>query len=124
MANDLWTKLCTTDALRKVWHLTRADLSQDFIEHPFAKEAFGYYLDPTLDSLLRVLNLGDFQVSPITRVAIPKGALATRPGTLISVADRVVLFAALRWIAEPIDKHLPENVYSYRLKSERRLLVS
>ena len=119
MSNEIWAKLCTEEALRNGWHLTRTDTQTDFIEEPFAKETFAYFVDENIRELLRALQIGDFQPHPLTRVSIPKGTLATRPGTLLSLEDRVILFAALKLIAEPIDKQLIAEVYSYRVKKER-----
>jgi hypothetical protein len=83
MSNELWDQLCTIAALRRGWHLTRTDTNQDFITEPFARETFAYFLDENLSEILRILKLGDYQPTPLTRVSIPKGALGTRPGTLL-----------------------------------------
>src|SRR5687768_15918045 len=106
MTNALWDQLCTLDALKRGWHLTRTDTHQDFIAEPLARETFACFLEENLLEFLRILKLGDYQPTPLTRVSIPKGALATRPGTLLAIEDRVVLFAALRLIAPSIDTHL------------------
>jgi hypothetical protein len=115
--NWLWDELCTEAALKRGWHLTQSDAQQDIVEEPFSRETFAFFLEDNIRELRRTLRAGDYRPHPLTRIAIPKGNLGTRPGTLLSLEDRVVLFAALKLIAEPIDKTLIDEVYSYRVKS-------
>src|SRR5690242_6402337 len=115
---SLWTQLLSADALKRGWHLTRAELDNDFLTDTFGREAFAYFLDDNISELLRILEKSEFQPRPIRRASIPKAPLATRPGTVIEIEDRVVLFAALRLIAPPIDKKLGDSVYSYRVKQD------
>jgi reverse transcriptase-like protein len=119
-SNKLWKKLCTENSLRKGWHLTRTDMKRDFAKEPFSVEIFGYSSDENIKELLRVLRTGKYNPKPLKRVAIPKGTLGTRPGTLLSVEDRVILFGALQLIAEPLDSHLKETVYSFRVNKDKK----
>jgi RNA-directed DNA polymerase len=114
--NELWTRLLTADALKRGWHLTRAELDSDFLTDTFGREAFAYFLEDNICELLRALRRGEYQPRPIRRASIPKGPLATRPGTVIEIEDRVVLFAALRLVAPVIDSQLIDGAYSYRVK--------
>ncbi len=118
--NQFWDKLCTEDSLQKGWHLTRTDMQQDFAKEPFSNEIFGYSSEENIKELLRVLKTGGYSPKPLKRVAIPKGSLGTRPGTVLSVEDRVILFGALQLIAEHLDSTLSESVYSYRVKKNKR----
>ena len=118
--NKLWDELCVEKSLQKGWHLTRADMQRDFAKGPFSSEIFGYSSKENIKELLRLLKTGKYSPKPLIRVAIPKGTLGTRPGTILSVEDRVILFGALQLIAEPLDSKLNETVYSYRVKEGKR----
>lgn len=114
--NDLWERLCDEDALRCGWHLARVDMKTDFIEELYSKDTFGHFDDQNIQEILRLLKSGGYSPNPLARVPIPKGILATRPGTLLTVEDRTILFAALKLIAKTIDSKLIDEVYSYRVK--------
>jgi hypothetical protein len=49
-------------------------------------------------------------------IDVPKSSLSVRPGTVVSIEDKIVLFAIACLIAPPLDKRLPETVYSWRVK--------
>ena len=70
--NELWKNLCSRDALRRGWHLTHAEMKQDFVEEPYSKEIFAYFLDQNITEILRLLEGGE---CPNTTRSIPKGYL-------------------------------------------------
>lgn len=116
--NRLWKQLCSTEALKCGWHLVRDEMQRDFIGEPYSKDIFGHFLNQNISEILRSLKADDFRANSPIRILIPKSTLSTRPGTVLDIEDRVILFAALKLIAEQIDNKLSEGVYSYRVKKE------
>lgn len=120
MPDRLWKKLTTdTSALDKGWHLTRAELRSDFIEDQIGVDAFAYNNTDQIEEIRRTLITESYHPSPLVSVDVPKGPLGVRPGSRISVRDRVVFYAIISLIAEKLDDLLPKpDVYSYRLKTK------
>ncbi len=80
----------------------------------FADFAFrlGDYLEGISDNLRR----GTYYPKPLQVIDIPKSSLSVRPGTVLAIEDHIVLYAMTLLIAPKLDKKLPENVYSWRIK--------
>lgn len=81
-------------------------------------EDFAFWLEDNLKIILTELQRGDFRPKPLLKVDVPKSSLAVRPGSVVDIEDRVVLFAITCLIAPVLNKKLPETVYSYRLKEK------
>ena len=118
MPDELWEKATSLDGLRAGWHLTRAETRSDFIQDYITVESFGYNLGTQLWELRRQLITDTFEPQSLIRVEVPKGAMGVRPGSLLPIPDRTVLYSFVREIAQVFDKLLPDGVYSYRLKEK------
>jgi hypothetical protein len=116
VADELWEKATSLDGLRAGWHLTRAETRSDFIQDYITVESFGYNLGTQLWELRRQLVTDTFEPNTLIRVEVPKGAMGVRPGSLLPIPDRTVLYLLIREIAQIFDRLLPEGVYSYRVK--------
>jgi hypothetical protein len=117
--NELWSQLLTEKALKAGWHLARNDMRSDFVDDRFFADAVANNLGPYISELSRTLRAGTYKPRPLVPIDVPKSSLAVRPGTLVHLADRIVLFAIVRLIAPKLDELLPkEVVYSYRFKAE------
>ena len=98
------------------WHLTRAELRKDFAERLLVEDAFALDLDGQINELVRQLATETFEPRPLIKIDVPKSNLAIRPGSILHIEDRVVLYCAMRLIAPKVDEHFSECVYSYRVK--------
>jgi retron-type reverse transcriptase len=116
--NLLWATLLTNSALKAGWHLARNDLRDDLVEDRFFPDAVASNLDSHVAEILRQLKTDTYRFHPIVAIDVPKSGLAVRPGTVIHLSDRIVLFAAVKLLAPILDKLLPDCVYSYRYKSD------
>lgn len=117
--NTLWDRLvANNDPLYAGWHLTKNEIRGDFVEDIPMVDAFAYDLESNITEIRRCLITGTFEPKPPIRIEVPKGTLGLRPGSLISLSDRVVLYAILRLVAKRLDVLLPEGVWSYRVKKE------
>ena len=115
---ELWDKLCTYKALKDGWYLASQDLGQDFIEIPFLKEQFASSLDSNLRELVRQLKTEQFRHQNVIRTAVSKSNFSTRPGAFIPLESRIILFAAIKLIANQLDENLIEGVFSCRVKEQ------
>lgn len=118
MENGLWSEAISIKGLEAGWHLTRNELGKGFFYDYLAADAFGNSLHDNLIELRRRLNNETYQPKPILDVAVPKGALGTRPGSFVSIDDRVILWSIVRKLAPIFDEYLSEDVYSYRLNKD------
>lgn len=116
MENVLYKKLCNIDLLRRGWHLTRNEFRHDFVQDPIRNSDFAFSLEDNLQSILHALKNDQYSPKPLLKIDVPKSTLAVRPGSVISVEDRIVLFSIVDLICFRLDSKLPENVYSCRLK--------
>ncbi|WP_421861583.1 reverse transcriptase domain-containing protein [Parvibaculum sp.] len=115
--NRLWHRLVADNtALTAGWHLARNEVRGDFAEDIPMVDAFGYDHEAVLTEIRRSLATSTFEPKPLIKIDVPKGSLGIRPGSLISLHDRIVLFAILRLISRKLDQLLPDGVYSYRVK--------
>ncbi len=116
MADSLYRKLYDLDILRGAWYLAKNDTRTDFIFDSFKYNDFDFKLDENLKSIAIALRNGQYHPNPLIHIDVPKSTLAVRPGSVISIKDRIVLFAITMLIAPKLDKKLPDSVYSCRLK--------
>src|SRR5680860_333267 len=112
----LWKELLTTETITRGWHLARADTKQDFSEDLYSTDVYGQDLKHHVQETINRIRTSTYQPRPLFRMEVPKGTLAFRPGTVISIQDRVVLSAIVLLVSPEIDKALPKSVYSWRLK--------
>jgi hypothetical protein len=118
MAKDFCSKLCDIDLLRRSWHLARDDSRADFVPDPFRHSDFAFHLDEHLKGISEDLSRDRYHPKPIVTIDVPKSTLSVRPGAILAIEDKVVLFAIACLIAPHVDKKIPENVYSWRVKKE------
>ena len=116
--NNLYKKILSLDLLKWAWHLARNDSRTDFVLDPYRYNDFAFRLDDNLKGILLKLESGTYRPQPLIEIDVPKSSLSVRPGTVMEIEDRVVLFAILCLIAPIMDKKLPKTVYSYRLKTK------
>jgi len=118
MVNRLYNKLLSLNLLKRAWHLARNDSRTDFIYDSYRYNDYAFRLEDNLKGLLLKIEGGTYRPQPLLEIDIPKSTLAVRPGTVVEIEDRIVLFAILCLIAPILDKKLPPTVYSYRLKDK------
>lgn len=114
---DLYAQLRSPALLRQAWHLARVDAHDDFALDAFAHSDYGHQLDHYIDALNHALATGTYRPSPIATVDIPKSTLSVRPGAVLAIEDKIVLYAIALLLAPRIDRHLAPNVYSWRVRS-------
>jgi len=122
MPKNFYDKLSDMDLLRRAWHLARDDSRTDFMFDSFRFSDFGFHLDEYLQSISQSLQNESYHPSTLLTIDVPKSSLSVRPGSIMNIEDKIVLFAIACLIAPPLDKKLPPNVYSWRVKNDRRRL--
>ena len=118
MALDLFSKLSDAKLLKRAWHLARNDSRTDFMLDPYRFSDFGLHLDEYLRGLAQSLASGTYHPRPLLTIDVPKSSLSVRPGSVLEMEDKIVLFAISCLIAPTLDKKLPSNVYSWRVKKD------
>jgi len=118
MANSLFKKLTSLDLLRRAWHLARNDARDNFMYDSFRYADFAFRLDAYLEALAEDIRRETYQPKPLYLIDVPKSSLSVRPGTVVSIEDHIVLFSIVLLIAYRLDRKLPENVYSWRVKEK------
>ena len=116
MASDYYDKLSDLKLLRRAWHLARKDSRHDFMFDPYRFSDFAFQMDDHLNEIARSLRSGTYHPKPLLKIDIPKSSLSVRPGTVLSIEDKIILFAISLQIAPILDKQLPDTVYSWRVK--------
>jgi len=120
MPTDFYTKLSDLGLLRRAWHLARNDSRADFLFDPYRYADFAFRLEDYLTGLSQSLSNGTYHPKPLLTIDVPKSSLSVRPGSVVAIEDRVVLFAIACLIAPPLDKKLPAGVYSWRVKNNSK----
>ncbi|TPN03028.1 reverse transcriptase domain-containing protein [Mesorhizobium sp. B2-1-5] len=92
---------------------------KDFYLDDFGVECFASNLESHIGEATRSLRLGDYRFSEIRPIAIPKGPNGTRPGSTLSLRDRVTLWSIVSLLAPKLDDALVEGVLSFRLRQPR-----
>jgi hypothetical protein len=118
MSTDLYDKLSDLNLLRRAWHLARKDSRTDFMADPYRYSDFAFRLDDHLKGICQSLATMSYHPRPLLTIDVPKSSLAVRPGSVLEIEDRIVLFAIARLIAPPLDKLLPAGVYSWRVRKD------
>jgi hypothetical protein len=113
---DLYDKLSDLNLLQRAWHLARNDSRTDFMADPYRYSDFAFRLDDHLKGISHSLATMSYHPKPLLTIDVPKSSLAVRPGTVLEIEDRVLLFAIARLIAPRLDKLLPAGVYSWRVR--------
>ena len=116
MPKDLYDNLSDIEILRRAWHLARNDSRTDFMFDPYRFSDFAFRLDVHLQGIQRNLKAKMYHPNPLLTIDVPKSSLAVRPGSVLSIEDKIVMFAIAILIAPILDKKLPDTVYSWRLK--------
>ncbi len=120
MKRDLYSKLSDIQLLRRAWHLARDDSRDDFMFDPYRYADFAFRLEDYLQGLSQSLKDMSYHPKPLLTIDAPKSDLSVRPGSLLSIEDKIVLLAIATLIAPPLDKKLPANVYSWRVKNNAK----
>lgn len=118
-SGDLYNKLSDISLLRRAWHLARNDSRRDFMYDPYRFSDFAFQLDDYLKGIARSLKLETYHPRPLLTIDVPKSSLSVRPGSVLSIEDKIVMFAIACLIAPLLDKKLPDSVYSWRVKKKR-----
>lgn len=115
---DLYNKLSDVSLLRRAWHLARNDSRTDFLFDPYRFSDFAFRLDDHLKGIAQSLKSGTYHPKPLLTIDVPKSSLSVRPGSVLSIEDKIVMFAIASLIAPLLDKKLPDAVYSWRVKKK------
>lgn len=118
MVTDLYSRLSDRDLLRRAWHLARDDSRSDFVPEPFRYSDFAFHLEDHLEGIAEDLAREAYHPRPLMIIDVPKSTLSVRPGSVLSIEDKIVLFAISCLIAPQVDKKIPKNVYSWRVKKK------
>jgi len=119
-SGDLYNKLSDMSLLRRAWHLARNDSRTDFMYDPYRFSDFAFRLDDHLKGIARSLKLETYHPRPLLTIDVPKSSLSVRPGSVLSIEDKIVMFAIACLIAPLLDKKLPDSVYSWRVKKKNK----
>ena len=114
--NLLWKKLLDPDILKRGWHLSRLDVIRDFAEDLFSTDVFAIDLNNNILEISNKLFTDNYRPHKLFRIEVPKGSLGFRPGAVIHIEDRIVLYSIVLLIAEKIDDEFPDSVRSLRLE--------
>lgn len=79
---------------------------------------FGFRLEDYLLGISQSLRNRSYHPKPLQKIDVPKSTLSVRPGSVLSIEDKIVFFAIIYLISPRLDPKLPENVYSWRLKDD------
>ena len=121
MATDLYDQLIDIKLLQRGWHLARNDARDDFMQDPLRYSDFAVHLNERLKAIAQSILRNSYHPKPLLTIDVPKSSLAVRPGSVLEIEDRIVLYAIACLIAPRLDRKLPEGVYSYRLKPNPKI---
>jgi hypothetical protein len=113
---DFYDKLADVKLLRRAWHLARNDSRTDFMHDAFRYNDFACHLAERLEGIAEGIRRNSYHPHPLLKIDVPKSTLSVRPGSVLEIEDRIVLFAIAYQIAPLLDRYLPEGVYSWRVK--------
>ncbi len=116
MSTDLYGRLSNLPLLKRAWHLARKDSRTNFMDDPFRYADFAHRLNDQLKSLSQSIFSKNYHPQPLLTIDVPKSTLSVRPGSVLALEDMIVLFAITLLVAPKLDKKLPPNVYSWRVK--------
>jgi hypothetical protein len=84
---------------------------------PYRFGDFAFDLEAHLLEIARNLQAQTYRPQPLRTIDVPKSTLSVRPGSVLAIEDKIVLFALACLIAPPLDRLLPRSVYSWRVKT-------
>ncbi|MDJ0761993.1 MAG: RNA-directed DNA polymerase [Myxococcota bacterium] len=113
---SLWDQLLRPKCLKRGWHIARSELHQDFAEDLYCADVIAVDLEGVVKETINRLETWTYCPRPLLHIEVPKGSLGFRPGTVVSIHDRMILSAVVFLMAKRIDPKLPEAVFSWRLK--------
>jgi len=122
MSKCYYDRLSDLNLLRRAWHLARDDSRTDFLYDSYRYSDFAFRLDGYLKGISESLKNETYHPGPLLIIDVPKSSLSVRPGSTLMIEDKIVLFAIACLIAPPLDKKIPQCVYSWRVKNEARKL--
>lgn len=118
--NEFWERLLNPTTLRRGWDLARADSKRAFIEELYVIDAFAINLLNNLKEISNKIKAEAYRPKPLIQIEVPKNTLSVRPGSSVSLEDKIVLNAIVCLIVEPIDDKIIKGVYSYRLDRKNK----
>ena len=118
MPANLYKRLDDLDLLRRGWHLARNDSRTDFMFDPYRYADYAFSLDDHLRAIGSAVKSGSYRPQPLRSIDVPKSSLSVRPGTVLAIEDKILLFAIACLIAPKLDRLLPDSVYSWRVKKD------
>lgn len=116
MPVDPYKRLCSPKLLRRAWHLARNDSRTDFMLDPYRFSEVGFGLDDLIHSISKGLTERNYHPKPLLTIDVPKSSLSVRPGSVLAIEDKIILFAVAQLIAPILDRKLPDSVYSWRVR--------
>ena len=90
MADDFYSRLSQLPLLRRAWHLARNDARTAFMLDAFRYSDFAFRLEDHLRGLSHGLQNGTYHPKPLLTIDVPKSSLSVRPGSVLSIEDRIV----------------------------------
>jgi hypothetical protein len=120
MSDRLFKKIYNKKTLLQAWHLSRVDLRGGFIQDPYYHNDFAMDIENQLSLISKSLKDGTYHPRGLLRIDVPKDTLSVRPGSVVDIRDLVVLYGIIILIAPKLDKLLPETVFSYRYKPDKK----
>lgn len=117
--SDLLSQVGNLERLRRAWHVARDDARSDFVTDSYHLNDFAYALEEHLNYLSGSLTSEAYLPRPATIINIPKSTLLSRPGSLLDIEDRIVLFSILELIGPTLDQTLRPNVKSSRVRKDK-----
>ena len=120
LENAFHKDLLKIENLMTGWHLTRKGYYGNFVELTFDTEVYSLNLKENLEEVKRKLAYGEYKFRDLIDIDVPKKGLGVRPGTVMHIEDAIVLNTIIYLISPSLNKHLPDSVYSFRLKKNQK----
>jgi hypothetical protein len=87
---------------------------------PYRFADFAFNLESHLLAISRALLAQTYRPQPLRTIDVPKSTLSVRPGSVLAIEDKIVLFAVACLTARSLDRLLPDGVYSWRVKKDAK----
>jgi len=120
MQKKLFQKFASYENLFQALQYVVDDRKDDFVQDVIRNQDFVVKVKEHLKAIEYQLKNDSFSPSAPLFIDIPKQRLSVRPGSIVSIQDRIVGYALVTVLAPIMDRLLPDNVYSYRLKKGDR----
>lgn len=115
MSETFLKHIATLDNLRLAFNYAKDGAKKFFVSDFIRHQDYTHSSKRLLNDLRNKLLQKQYRPKAPLEVEVPKSGLATRPGTVIDFEDFIVLYAIINAIVDETDKHLPDNVYSWRV---------